>query len=292
MIPKEILKQVRRIEIQTTRLVNDLFGGEYQSVFKGQGIEFADVREYVPGDDIRTIDWNVTARSQHPFVKKFVEERELTVVFLVDMSGSESFGTQGKLKSEIAAEITALLAFSAVRNKDKVGLLIATNEVEKYLPVKKGRSHVLRVVREILYFQPQQRGTNLQAALGYLNRVLTRSAVVFLISDFLGPEEIEKTLRIVSQKHDVIAIHLVDPRERSLPAAGLFEVEDPETGEKLLIDSSDPHFRERYETLARGQEENLDRLFKSLRIDRVVIDISQNYAEPLIRFFHLRERRL
>lgn len=292
MIPKEILKQVRRIEIQTTRLVNDLFGGEYQSVFKGQGIEFADVREYVPGDDIRTIDWNVTARSQHPFVKKFVEERELTVVFLVDMSGSESFGTQGKLKSEIAAEITALLAFSAVRNKDKVGLLIATNEVEKYLPVKKGRSHVLRVVREILYFHPKQRGTNLQAALEYLNRVLTRSAVVFLISDFLGPEEIEKTLRIVSQKHDVIAIHLVDPRERSLPAAGLFEVEDPETGEKLLIDSSDPHFRERYETLARGQEENLDRLFKSLGIDRVVIDITQNYAEPLIRFFHLRERRL
>ena len=197
MIPKEILKQVRRIEIQTTRLVNDLFGGEYKSVFKGQGIEFADVREYVAGDDIRTIDWNVTARSQHPFVKKFVEERELTVVFLVDMSGSQFFGTSGRFKSEVAAEITALLAFSAVRNKDKVGLLIASDQVEKYLPVKKGRTHVLRVVREILYYQPKNHRTNLQVALDYMNRVLTRTAVVFLVSDFLD-EGFEKSLRIIA----------------------------------------------------------------------------------------------
>lgn len=290
MIPKEILKQVRRIEIRTTRLVNDLFGGEYQSVFKGQGIEFADVREYVPGDDIRTIDWNVTARSQHPFVKKFVEERELTVVFVVDMSGSQFFGTQGRFKSEVAAEITALLAFSAVRNKDKIGLLIASDQVEKYIPVKKGRTHVLRVVREILYFQPRHRGTRLQAALEYLSRVLTRTAVVFLISDFMD-EGFEKPLRVMSQRHDLIAIHLWDPRERDLPPAGLIEIEDPETGNRLLADTSDPNFRGRYEALGREREEALDRLFKSFGIDRVGIDISQPYAEPLMKFFRARERR-
>ncbi len=290
MIPKEILKQVRRIEIRTTRLVNDLFGGEYRSVFKGQGIEFADVREYVPGDDIRTIDWNVTARSQRPFVKKFVEERELTVVFVVDMSGSQFFGTAGRLKSEVAAEITALLAFSAVRNKDKVGLLIASDQVEKYIPVKKGRTHVLRVVREILYFQPRHRGTRLEMALEYLNRVLTRTAVVFLISDFMD-EGFEKPLRIMSQRHDLIAIHLWDPRERSLPAVGLIEAEDPETGKRLLIDTSDSHFRRAYEALGQEGEEGLNRLFKSFGIDRVVIDISQPYAEPLMKLFRAREKR-
>lgn len=290
MIPKEILKQVHRIEIRTTRLVNDLFGGEYKSVFKGQGIEFADVREYVPGDDIRTIDWNVTARSQHPFVKKFVEERELTVVFVVDMSGSQFFGTAGRLKSEVAAEITALLAFSAVRNKDKIGLLITSDQVEKYIPVKKGRTHVLRVVREILYFQPKHRGTHLEAAFEYLNHVLTRTAVIFLISDFMD-RGFEKPLRIMSQRHDLIAIHLWDPRERNLPPAGLIEAEDPETGDRLLIDTSSPNFRKRYEALGQEREENLDRLFKSLGIDRVVIDISQPYAEPLIKFFRAREKR-
>jgi len=291
MIPKEILRQVRRIEIQTTRLVNDLFGGEYQSVFKGQGIEFADVREYVPGDDVRTIDWNVTARSQHPFVKKFVEERELTVVFVVDMSGSQFFGTSGRLKSEVAAEITALLAFSAVRNKDKVGLLIASDQVEKYIPVKKGRTHVLRVVREILYFQPKHRGTHLEVALEYLNRVLTRTAVIFVISDFLD-QGYEKALRIMTQRHDLIAIHLWDPRERSLPPVGLLEIEDPETGERRLVDTSDPRLAMRFEAWGKEQEEGLDRLFKSLGVDRVVIDISKPYTEPLMRFFRAREKRL
>lgn len=291
MISKEILKQVRRIEIRTTRLVNDLFGGEYKSVFKGQGIEFADVREYVPGDDIRTIDWNVTARSQHPFVKKFVEERELTVVFVVDMSGSQFFGTQGRFKSEIAAEITALLAFSAVRNKDKIGLLIASDQIEKYIPVKKGSTHVLRVVREILYFKPKHRRTNLEVALEYVNRVLTRTAVVFVISDFKD-KGFEKALRLTSQKHDMIAIHLYDPKERSLPSMGVVEMEDTETGERILVDTSDSHFRSQYETLEREEEENLDQLFKSLGVDRVLINISQSYADPLIRFFRLREKRL
>ena len=291
MIPKEVFKQVRRIEIQTTRLVNDLFGGEYKSVFKGQGIEFADVREYVPGDDIRSIDWNVTARSQHPFVKKFVEERELTVFFLVDISGSQFFGTHGRFKSEIAAEITALLAFSAVRNKDKVGLVIATDEVEKFIPVKKGKTHVLRVVREILYFQPKHRGTRLEVALDYINRMLTRTSVVFLISDFMD-EGFERSLRLASKRHDLIAIHLFDPRERSLPPAGLIEGEDPETGERALADFSHPGFRRDYEARAQKREEDLDRLFKSLGVDRVVIDISQPYAEPLVKFFKAREKRL
>lgn len=291
MIPREILKQVRRIEIRTTRLVNDLFGGEYKSVFKGQGIEFADVREYVPGDDIRTIDWNVTARSQHAFVKKFVEERELTVVFVVDMSGSQFFGTSGRFKSEIAAEITALLAFSAVRNKDKVGLLISSDQVEKYIPVKKGRMHVLRVVREILYFKPRHRGTRLVTALEYLSRVLTRTSVVFLISDFQD-RGFEKALRILSQRHDLVAIQLTDPRESSLPAVGLVEMEDPETGETLQVDTNDPNFRARFEASAREREENLDRLFKSQGVDRIVIDISKPYSEPLVRFFKAREKRM
>ncbi len=291
MIPKEIFKKVRRIEITTTRLVNDLFGGEYKSVFKGQGIEFADVREYVAGDDIRTIDWNVTARSQHPFVKKFVEERELTVVFVVDMSGSQFYGSRGRFKSEVAAEITALLAFSATRNKDKVGLLIASDQVEKYIPVKKGRTHVLRVVREILYYQPRHYKTRLSEALDYLNRVLTRTAVVFLISDFLD-EGYAKALRILNQRHDLIALHLWDPTERILPAAGLMEMEDPETQERILVDTSAEASRKRYEELCREREETLDRLFKGFGIDRVTIDLSQSYIDPLMRFFKAREKRL
>ncbi len=291
MIPKEILRKVRRIEIRTTRLVNDLFGGEYESVFKGQGIEFADVREYVPGDDIRTIDWNVTARSQHPFVKKFVEERELTVLFVVDMSGSQYFGSGEKLKAEVAAEITALLAFSAVKNKDKTGLVISTDEVEKYIPVKKGRTHVLRVVREILFYQPRRPKTRLASALEFLHRVLTRTAVIFLISDFLD-EGYEKALKILNRRHDVIAIRLKDRREEALVPAGLLEMEDRESGEIVLVDSSDRGLRETYQAAARQQDEKLDHLFKSLGVDKIDIAAEGSYVEPLFRFFKIRERRL
>lgn len=290
MIPKELLKKIRHIEIHTTRLVNDLFGGEYVSVFKGQGIEFADVREYVPGDDIRTIDWNVTARSQHPFVKKFVEERELTVIFAVDMSGSQYFGSGQRLKSEVAAEITALLAFSAVKNNDKVGLLITTDHVEKYVPVKKGKMHVLRVVREILYYRPKQKKTRLSSALEYLHHTLTRTAVIFLISDFLD-EGYEKALKILSRRHDVIAIHLRDRREQDLPPMGLLEIEDQETGERLLIDTSQQAFIAAYKNKAKRREEELDRLFKSLGVDKVDISAESSYIEPLIKFFKIRERR-
>jgi len=291
MIEKEVLKKVKHIEIRTTRLVNDLFGGEYHSVFKGQGIEFADVREYVPGDDIRTIDWNVTARSDQAFVKKFVEERELTVFFLVDMSGSEYFGSGTRLKSEVAAEITALLAFAAVKNHDKTGLVIVTEDVEKSIPVKKGRTHVLRVVREILYYKPKRRKTNLSIGLEYLHRILTRTSVVFLISDFLD-EGYEKALKILARKHDVIAIRLKDRREEDLPAAGLTEVKDQETGQTMLVDFSDARVRERYREAANRRTENLDRLFKTMGIDKISVAAEGSYVEPIMRFFKIREKRI
>ncbi len=291
MIPKEILKKIRHIEIRTTRLVNDVFGGEYESVFKGQGIEFSDVREYVPGDDIRTIDWNVTARSQHTYIKKFVEERELTVIFAVDMSGSQYFGSGERLKSEVAAEITALLAFSAVRNHDKTGMLIVTDEVEKMVPVKKGRMHVLRVIREILYYQPKRKKTRLSAAFEYLNRILTRTAVIFLISDFLD-ENYEKSLKILSRRHDVIAIHLRDRREQTLPPIGLVEFQDQETGESRLVDTSLPKVQQEFKAAAARKQEELDRLFKSLRIDKIEIAAESSYIEPLMKFFRIREKRL
>jgi len=290
MIPKEILKKVRHIEIRTTRLVNDLFGGEYQSVFKGQGIEFADVREYVPGDDVRTIDWNVTARSQQTYIKKFMEERELTVIFLVDMSGSQYFGTGQRLKSEVAAEITALLAFAAVQNHDKTGLLICTDTVEKFIPIKKGRMHVLRVVREILYYKPIGKLTKLSAAFENLHRFLTRSAVVFVISDYMD-RDYKKSLKILSRKHDVVAVHLRDRREETMPNIGLVEMCDAETGETKLINSSNKKVREAFEREAAVRQQDLDKLFKQLCIDKVEISAEESYVEPLMKFFKLREKR-
>lgn len=290
MIPKEILKKVRHIELRTTRLVNDLFGGEYHSVFKGQGIEFADVREYVPGDDIRTIDWNVTARSQHPFVKKFVEERELTVMFLVDMSGSQYFGSGARLKAEVAAEITALLAFSAVRNHDKTGLCIATDQVEKFIPPKKGKRNVLRVVREILYYKPKRKGTHLSSALEYLHNTLTRTAIIFLVSDFLD-KDYEKSLRVLNRHHDVIAIHLKDRREMELPNVGLLRIQDPETGRSSLVDTSQGSLRSAYHERIHKNEEALDDFLKSQGIDKISISADQSYIEPIMKFFKLRERR-
>ncbi len=290
MIPKELLKKIRHIEIHTTRLVNDLFGGEYLSVFKGQGMEFADVREYVPGDDIRTIDWNVTARSTQAFVKKFVEEREMTVFFAVDMSGSQQFGSATKLKAEIAAEIAALLAFAAVKNHDKVGLMIFTEGVEKFIPVKKGRMHVLRVIREILCHKPRGKGTRLVSALDYLNRVLTRTSVVFILSDFLD-QGFEKALKILSRRHDVIGIHLMDQLEKSLPKAGLLWLENPETGTRRLIDSSSQRIRRFYENAMKSRQETVAEMFKTLKIDRVEVATDGDYVDPIIRLFKVREKR-
>lgn len=290
MIPAELLRKVRKIEIHTKRLVNDLFGGEYESVFKGQGIEFADVREYVPGDDIRTIDWNVTARSQTAFVKKFVETRELTVIFAVDMSGSQYFGSTDKLKSEIAAEIAAILAFSAVKNNDKTGLLIVTEGVEKFIPVKKGRNHALRVIREILGYQPKKRKTHLESAMEYLYQVQSRTSVIFLISDFMD-SGYEKALKILSRKHDVIAIHLRDPLEQKFPVVGLVELEDRESGKTMLVDTASPGFQKRFRETAEKNQAALEKLFKQLQIDRIDIPANASYVEPLFKFFKSREKR-
>lgn len=290
MIPKEILKEVKHIEIKATRLVNDLFGGEYESVFKGRGMEFSEVREYVPGDEIRTIDWNVTARSQHPFVKKYIEERELTVIFVVDGSASLQFGSKGRLKANLAAEIAGLLAFSAIKNNDKVGLLIHTDQVEKYVPPRKGRSNVLRVVREILYYKPQAKKTNLKSALEHLSRILTRSAVVFVISDFLDTG-FEKALKILHQKHDLVVIQITDQREQNIPACGWMELQDAETGETTLVNTSDQKFRDNYLKSAKRRQDQLDYLFKLSGIDAIKITAGMSYVIPLIKFFRDRENR-
>lgn len=290
MIPKEILKKVKSIEIQTRGLVNDVFSGEYHSVFKGRGMEFAEVREYQFGDDVRTIDWNVSARMGHPFVKVFDEERELTVMLLVDASRSGDFGTQKQMKGEIAAEICALLAFSAIKNNDKVGLIIFTDKIEIFVPPKKGKKHVLRVIRELLYHKPTGTQTNLSLALEYLSRLITRRAVVFLISDFQD-EQYEQSLRIASRKHDLIAITITDPREVDLPNVGFIELEDAETGETILIDTADYNLRTTFSQNANLNRTEREKTLRKINIDRIDILTDKPYAEPLIRFFRERARR-
>ncbi len=290
MIPKEILKKVREIEIYTNRLVNESLAGEYHSVFKGRGMEFLEVREYQPGDDIRLIDWNVTARAGHPFVKLHVEERELTVIFVVDLSASGAFGTVNQMKAERAVELCAVLAFSAIKNHDKVGLIAFTDDIESYIPPKKGKNHVLRVIRDLLYLTPKQRGTNLRAALEYLNRVTTRKAVVFLVSDFQD-RGYEQALRVTRRKHDVIPVTVSDPRERELPAVGVIEAEDPETGERMLLDTFDPAVRVAYAEFARQEQEQRERLFRSMKLDALDIRTDAPYIQTLMSFFHRRASR-
>lgn len=291
MLPKEILKQVRQIEIRSGKLVNEIFAGQYSSVFKGRGMEFSEVRDYIPGDDVRSIDWNVTARYGRPFVKKFTEERELTVILLVDASGSQRFGTVSKFKSELAAEIASVLAFSAIRNNDRVGMLIFTDKVEKVILPKKGRNHILRLIREILFFKPEGRGTDIARALEYLNELWRRKAVVFLLSDFAG-EGFDKALRVTSRKHDLVALRISDPREGELPPAGLIEAEDPETGARAVLDASDPEFRERYRTERNGRAEAAEASFRAAKTDYIGISTAKSYILPLIQFFRRREKRL
>ena len=290
MIPKEILKKIRYIEIRTRRLVNDLFSGEYHSTFKGQGMEFEEVREYQPGDDIRLIDWNVTARTGFPHIKKFREERELSVVLLVDASSSGRFGTRDRFKSEVAAELCALLAFSAIKNNDKVGLIIFTDRIEKFVPPKKGRSHVLRLIREILYFRPQGVGTDIGLALEYLTKVIKRKSVVFLVSDFFF-EGYSKPLQLANKKHDVIAMKISDPRERVFENVGLIELEDAETGEVVLINTGSKEFRREFEARADEDLQNLKRSFKLVNMDFINIQTDQSYIAPLVSFFNMREKR-
>jgi len=290
MIPKEILAKVRQIEIYTNKLVNESLAGEYHSVFKGRGMEFAEVREYQAGDDIRAIDWNVTARMGHPFIKLYMEERELTVIFLIDASASGSFGTVRQMKGELAVELCAVLAFSAIKNHDKIGLMTFTDTVEKYIPPKKGKNHVLRVIRELLYFQPQRPGTNLQAALDFLNKVIKRKAVVFVVSDFLAPNY-EQALRVTSRKHDVIPITITDPREMELPDMGLVEFEDAETGAQMLLDTTDANTRMAFYESALQEQAARDRLFRAMKLDVIHARTDQPYMETLINFFRRRAKR-
>lgn len=290
MLPKEILKKIRRIEIRTNVLVSNVFSGEYQSVFKGRGMEFSEVREYQQGDDIRTIDWNVTARMGHPFVKKFVEERELTVMLLVDASSSGEFGTVKQMKGEIAVEICALLAFSAIKNKDRVGLIIFTDKIEKFIPPKKGRKHVLRVIRELLYFHPEHNQTDISVALTYLRNVVNRRSVVFVVSDFMA-KGYEKALKVAHQRHDIIPITITDPREMTLPKVGFIHLEDAETGEEMLIDTSNPVVRESFFGISSEEKRERDKLFKSINVDQIDITTDRSYIKPLMQFFRMRANK-
>lgn len=290
MIPKELAKKIRILQITTRKVVNEILAGEYSSVFKGRGMEFDEVREYIPGDDIRSIDWNVTARTGVPHVKRFVEERELTVLFVVDLSASGAFGSVNKLKNEVAAELCALLSFSAVKNNDKVGLILFTDHVEKYIPPKKGTTHVLRVIRELLDFKPKKASTDIAGALEFLGKVATKKAVVFLVSDFLA-EGFEKPMRIIGSKHDLIAATIVDPREVSLPDVGLIELEDAETGETVLLDTSSSSVRRNYERLGKEQSKKFGDLFASMGVDQIEIRTDRDYVPELVKFFRIRERR-
>jgi uncharacterized protein (DUF58 family) len=290
MIPKEVLENVRHIEIQTKKLVNETFAGEYQSTFKGRGMEFAEVREYQVGDDIRTIDWNVSARMGHPFVKQYVEERELTVMLLVDASSSGEFGTVDRMKGEIAVEMCAVLAFSAIKNNDRVGLIIFTDKIEKYIPPKKGRKHVLRVIRELIYFKPEDTRTDISAALEYMLRVQKKKSVVFLISDFLS-QDYDRALKIANRKHDVISITITDPRERSLPNIGFLELEDAETGERIMVDTKDPEVRRLFGEISENESLKREKNFRSANIDQIDVTTDVSYTKPLARFFRKRANR-
>ncbi|MEI6126304.1 MAG: DUF58 domain-containing protein [Pseudomonadota bacterium] len=291
MISKEILKKIRKIHIRTNYIVNDIFAGEYESAFRGRGMEFEEVREYAPGDDVRDIDWNVTARFGHPFVKMYREERELTIMLLIDVSSSLFFGTSTQFKQERAAEVASVLAFAATKSNDKVGLIIFSDTIEKFIPPKKGKNHVWGVIKNVLEHQPVSKKTDIAGALNYLNRVVRRKSVVFLVSDFIA-ENYEKPLRVTSKKHDIIPISITDPRELALPRAGLVELQDAESGETLFIDTSDSTFRKGYGLLAEKKLRDRFDLFKSIGIDYIDIRTDIPYSDPIMRFFRMREKRL
>lgn len=314
MIPREILKKIRQIELRTIRLVNETLAGQYHSVFKGQGMNFDEVREYQPGDEVRFIDWNVTARMNHPFVKKFVEERELTVMLVVDMSASGLFGSREQSKRELAAEIASVLAFSAIRNNDKVGLILFTEGVEKFIPPRKGRRHVLRVIREILYYEPRRQGTDLNSALEFLMQVTAHRAIVVILSDFLGQTKPSRaeiaahlrrrvvlseslaqasfvTLRQVNRRHDVVAVQIVDRFEQELPSLGYLILRDAETGEVVEVNTGDERKRSAFQQRQMKAQHELRRLLLSARIDAIQLRTDEPYAAALGRFFQTREER-
>lgn len=290
MLSKEILKKIKGIQLKISHMSNEVISGSYISAFKGVGIEFNEVREYIPGDDIRAIDWNVTARAGAPFIKRFIEERELTVMLMVDLSPSQHFGTAESLKSELAAEISALIAFLAIKNNDKVGLLIFSNTCEKYLPPQNGRLHVLRVIREILGFQAAGSGTDIGGALNFVNKVLKRRSIIFLISDFRD-DGFEKSLKSIASRHDLVAVNITDPREMELPEIGIVEFEDNETGEKILFDTSSKNAREEFRRNALARIKQNSQIFKASKIDVIEIATDKSYLEPLQKFFMKRQHR-
>ncbi len=314
MIPKELLKKIRQLELRTRRLVDESLAGQYHSAFRGQGMDFDEVREYQPGDEVRAIDWNVTARMNHPFVKKFREERELTVLLVVDLSASGLFGSVDQSKRELAAEMACVLAFSAIRNQDRVGLLLFTEVVEKFIPPRKGRRHVLRVIRDILYHQPRLRGTSLNGALDFANRVLPHRAVILVLSDFLGETKLSRAdiaahlrrrvvrseslgrvsataLRQVSRKHDLVAIQIVDPFEETLPDLGRLVLQDAETGEVVEVNTNDQRRREAFTLRQEKTRRELDRLFRQAKVDAIRVRSGDPYDRALQQFFDTRERR-
>ncbi|MGD9101298.1 MAG: DUF58 domain-containing protein [Anaerolineae bacterium] len=309
MLPPELIRTIRRIEIRTRHLVDDSFAGEYQAIFKGRGMEFDEVRQYQPGDEVRSIDWNVTARMGEPFVKRYVEERELTVMLAFDASASGHFGTAGRFKREIAAELGAVLAFSAISNNDKVGLLAFTDRVELHIPPRKGRRHVLRLIHDLLAFQPSGRGTDIPLALDRLNRVLKRRAIIFLISDFLVPTspaeqgtspstggteggaDYDQTLTVTNRRHDLVAVTLTDPREMTWPAVGLVALRDAETGATTWVDSGDPAWRRAFARQAAARQAARDAALTRAQVDRIDVTAGEDYVEPLLKFFKMRARR-
>ncbi|MFQ5866621.1 MAG: DUF58 domain-containing protein [bacterium] len=291
MIPKEIFQEIRRIQITTSRMVTDVFAGQYQSIFKGKGMDFEEVREYQPGDEIRSIDWNVTARMGHPYVKKFIEERELTIMLLLDMSNSFYFGTVNKLKSRLATELCSVLAFSAIQNNDRVGFIAFTDRIEKFVPPRKGIRHVLRVIREALYLKPEGKGTDIPGAIEYLNRVTNRRTVTFIVSDFYA-SDFKKPLSIANKRHDVIAITIIDPREISLPDIGIVKLDDAESERSFLIDTSDPKVRQEYNKNSLERLEERRELFRSINVDNIDIRTDVPYSHDLFKFFRMRQRRI
>ena len=294
MLDPEVLKTVRRIEISLRSTINSVMAGAYHSSFKGNGMEFSEVREYVPGDDIRTIDWNVTARTGHPYVKKYVEERELTVMLVVDASSSADFGSGREMKGQVMATISALLAFAAIRNNDKVGLLIFTEEVELFIPPAKGKRHVLRVIRELLVFKPKGRRTHMQGALEYLGGILRRRAIVVVLSDFQD-SGFELAFKMLRRRHEVIAVGVTDPRELELPDVGFVELEDPETGDTLMVDTGDPSFREEFRKAAKLETRRLQLLFQKMTVDFVRIVTAEDTiatVSPLVEYFRRRSREV
>jgi uncharacterized protein (DUF58 family) len=289
-VPSDVMRQVRLLELRTRGLVNALFSGEYRSVFKGQGMEFSEVREYQPGDEVRSIDWNVTARMGRPYVKRYIEERELTVMLAVDLSGSERYGTRHRFKSELASELAAVLAMSAIRNNDRVGTLLFTDRIELVVPPKKGRRHALRLMRDLLVFSPEGRGTDIGGATEYLNKMLPHKTIIFLVSDFLA-EDIERPLKLLAQRHDVVAVAIEDPSELELPDIGLARLVDPESGQIVDVDTSDPRVRAAFDENVGEAREARHKLLRRLAVDEVQVMTDGSIVEPLFRFFRKRETR-